>query len=335
MKKVLNPWGAKPTHGSFRLLQPLALMLAALWPVSSLAQPASEHVLNSLLLDIDRAEGSSRLVAVGDRGHVIWSDDMGHKWHQTRVPSEVMLTAVSFPSPSTGYAVGHDASIFKTVNGGESWSQVFEDKAAEVPLLDVFFVDEQAGFALGAYGYFVQTSDGGKTWHDWSLRTGNEDEMHLNAMTRLDDGTLIIAGEAGLLLRSVDNGNVWEALEAPYDGSFFGIEPFDGRNSAIAFGLRGNAYITRNSGESWSELETGTKQTLFDGVVMDGGVPLLVGGSGAIALKIEEDSLVSNLADRSTLTGVVQTRDDFYVVTGERGVRRVGPDFLGQSLSSR
>ena len=312
----------------------LVLCLGSL-TFSASAQPASEQVLSSLMLDVERAGESGRLVAVGDRGYVLWSDDMGKQWQQARVPEEVMLTSVHFPVEKTGYAVGHDASIFKTVDGGQTWVSVYRDKEAEIPLLDVFFISQNVGFVMGAYGYFMKTGDGGKTWNDWAGKAENEEELHLNAMTRLDNGTLVIAGEAGLLMRSVNNGEFWEKLDAPYEGSFFGVQSLAQNSAAVAFGLRGNAYVTHDSGLSWKALETGTEQTLFDGVVLGDNFPLMVGTGGALALKSGEDSLVSNLKDRATLTGIIQARDNSYVITSENGVRRVGPDVLGQQYSSR
>ncbi|MCL6272091.1 YCF48-related protein [Sansalvadorimonas sp. 2012CJ34-2] len=324
----------KRTLGLSRFFRKLApAVCSGMLVVSAYAKPATDQVLSSLMLDIERAGKGDRLVAVGERGHVIWSDDMGNKWSQSRVPVDVMLTSVYFPTEKTGFAVGHDATIFKTVDGGVNWAAVYEDKAAEVPLLDVFFINENTGFAMGAYGYFLQTSDAGKTWNNWADRTSNDEELHLNAMTRLDNGTLLMAGEAGLLLRSIDDGKFWEKLETPYDGSFFGVQSLDQKGTAVAFGLRGNAFMTKDSGLTWKELDTGTEQTLFDGVVLDGDQPLLVGSGGALALKSGADSLVSNLNDRATLTGVIQARDNFYVITSENGVRRVGPGILGQSLS--
>ena len=83
----------------------------------ALPAPAAVH---SLLLDVARA--GERLVAVGERGHVLLSDDAGRSWRQARtVPSRTMLTAVAFVDASHGWAVGHDEIILCTADGGETW----------------------------------------------------------------------------------------------------------------------------------------------------------------------------------------------------------------------
>ncbi len=305
------------------------LAVLGLSGILTAAEPASDQVLSSLMLDIDRAGNSERLIAVGERGHVLWSDDKGKAWQQTTTPQDILLTAVDFPSDNVGYAVGHDATVFKSIDRGLNWQSVYSDPKAEVPLLDVLFLNENEGFALGAYGYLIETIDGGKTWHNIAENVGNIDEYHLNAMTQLHDGTIIMVGEAGTLYRTVDKGETWEVLDSPYEGSFFGVEPLEGENSAVAYGLRGHAFVTRDSGMSWSEIDTGTTQTLFDAVVLPNNTPLMVGSAGTFSVRNGDSMLVTNQSDRSVLTSVIKTRDNAFIVTGGRGIRRVTPDTLG------
>ena len=111
-----------------------------------------------------RLEDGKRLVVVGDRGHILFSDDQGSTWTQARVPTRQLLTAVFFLDDKRGWAVGHDAQILTSSDGGATWSKQFEDLAREAPLLDVTFLDARHGFAVGAYGALLETTDGGQ--HD-------------------------------------------------------------------------------------------------------------------------------------------------------------------------
>lgn len=109
---------------------------------------------NGLLLDI--VNTGEHLIAVGDRGAVVASND-GVKWAQVQTPTRAPLTAVAFADARNGWAVGHDAVILHTADGGRSWEiQNFEPEL-EMPLLDVLFLDAQRGFAVGAYGLFYRT----------------------------------------------------------------------------------------------------------------------------------------------------------------------------------
>ncbi|WP_165954234.1 WD40/YVTN/BNR-like repeat-containing protein [Seongchinamella unica] len=73
----------------------------------------------SLLLDV--AAAGERLVAVGERGHILYSDNAGDSWTQARVPTSVMLTRVLFRDAKNGWAVGHDGNILFSSDGGASW----------------------------------------------------------------------------------------------------------------------------------------------------------------------------------------------------------------------
>ena len=86
---------------------------------------------------------------VGERGHILISDDDGASWTQAKVPTRVLLTAVHMHDERTGWAVGHDAVILRTGDGGETWTMVHQAPDEELPLLDVWFRDERTGFAVG------------------------------------------------------------------------------------------------------------------------------------------------------------------------------------------
>ncbi|NWA46672.1 hypothetical protein HX889_54515, partial [Pseudomonas reactans] len=113
-------------------------------------------------------------------------------WTQAKVPTRQMLTAVYFVDDKHGWAVGHDAQILASSDGGVTWSKQFEDLKREAPLLDVWFKDVSTGFAVGAYGALLETTDGGQHWEDVSDRLDNEDQYHLNAIAAVKDSGLFV-----------------------------------------------------------------------------------------------------------------------------------------------
>ena len=121
-------------------------------PLSARAAPLASQ---SLLLDITKINPST-LVAVGERGHILLSSD-GQQWQQASVPVQSTLTAVYFVDETHGWAVGHDATILATIDGGLSWQIQQYLPKVEKPLLDVLFSDKDNGIAIGAYGLFYRT----------------------------------------------------------------------------------------------------------------------------------------------------------------------------------
>ncbi len=295
----------------------------------------------SLLLDIVRA--GQRLVAVGERGHVLLSDDDGRHWRQAKsVPSRTLLTAVAFADARQGWAVGHDEIILHTADGGETWSRQHYAPEAQQPLLDLWFADARRGIAVGAYKSYYVTGDGGATWTRTPFEpapppgakpAGPDDdippEYHLNRITGRGD-RLYIAAEAGQLYRSDDAGHSWRTLRSPYNGSFFGLLPLAG-DAVLAFGLRGNLFRSDDGGVTWRKLESGTTAMLTDGFALPDGRLALVGLSGTVLVSADAGIgwTLAQQEDRKGLSAALPAAAGALVAVGEDGARRIalpGPE---------
>ena len=57
-------------------------------------------------------------------------------------PTSVQLTKVFFLHDKLGWAVGHDATIVHTQDGGQTWTLQMQSSEIEKPFLDVVFLDE-------------------------------------------------------------------------------------------------------------------------------------------------------------------------------------------------
>ncbi len=209
---------------------------------------------DSLLLDV--TDTGDALVAVGVRGHILRSQD-GERWEQVNAPVNRLLTAVSFADARQGWAVGHDAAILHTTDGGLNWELQHFDPQGQGPLLDVFFESEQRGFAIGAFGTFLGTTDGGQNWAPVDAPAVSDAAVHLYAMTRAPDGRYLMVGEMGSIFATDEEGQ-WAQLDSPYDGSFYDVQAL-GAKGVLAVGMRGNAYITNELGVAeWRRIESDT-----------------------------------------------------------------------------
>ncbi|MEM1082214.1 MAG: hypothetical protein AAGH65_11595, partial [Pseudomonadota bacterium] len=85
----------------------------------------------SLLLDVIPYNGG--YIAVGERGHVLLSDD-GQSWRQSeKVPVNSTLTRATSVDRRI-WAVGHDSAIISSIDGGTTWFVQHYDAEAEEPL---------------------------------------------------------------------------------------------------------------------------------------------------------------------------------------------------------
>lgn len=239
---------------------------------------AARSPAHAMLLGAARA--GERIVAVGERGVVIVSDDEAGHWKQVSAPVSVTLTAVRFADKDHGYAVGHGGTVLSTADGGQTWTRRLDgrqlaqvllaaarhsgDAAAvksagrlvadgpDKPLLDLLVFDARRVLAVGAYGMAMFTQDGGATWASWRARLDNPKELHLYAV-RQRGSRIVMAGEQGLVLQSLDGGQSFKRLAAPYGGSFFTVELPDERSIVVA-GLRGNVWRTTDAGATWAQV---------------------------------------------------------------------------------
>jgi photosystem II stability/assembly factor-like uncharacterized protein len=242
---------------------------------------AARGLLNGLAL------AGNRVVAVGQRGHVLYSDDAGQSWKQADVPVSSDLVAVHFPTPQLGWAVGHDGVVLHSADAGKTWTRQRDGRpdSADVPLLDVWFRDARNGLAVGAFGTLLETSDGGANWRSVQDASDNPKKMHLYAVRSVGD-TLWLAGEQGVLLKRDGASGRFVAVALPYKGTLFGVTGT--ARAVVVHGLRGNVLRSTDAGASWQAVPTGLQV---------GMTASATGADGSILLASQAGHLLSSRDD--------------------------------------
>ncbi|WP_182915748.1 WD40/YVTN/BNR-like repeat-containing protein [Massilia cavernae] len=315
------------------------------------AAPASTAAARDMLVGGERTP-DGRLVVVGRRGVILTSDPDGARWKQSKVPVSTDLLAASFPTALKGWAVGHAGVVLHTSDGGLSWTRQVDGRAlpdlmirhskarAEAgderaqhelkeaqrykedgpsrPLFDVYFSDDARGIVVGAYNLALRTDDGGRSWLPISDRIDNPQGLHLYGIAQVD-GVLWIAGEQGLVLRQDAGTGRFVRVPLPYAGTLFGITGNAGE--VLVFGLRGNAWRSRDGGANWSRLDTGIEGHLTAGAILAGGRVVLTSlGGELIESRDGERFRKVPLARTAPLYGVSAASDGKLLLTGARGV---------------
>ncbi|CAM3999636.1 WD40/YVTN/BNR-like repeat-containing protein [Roseateles saccharophilus] len=302
-------------------LLPVAVARAAGF-VDLLDTPALASRLAAKALLNGLAWAGPRLVAVGQRGHVLTSDDVGKTWAQAEVPVSSDLVAVHFPTPQRGWAVGHDGVVLASSDGGRRWSRQFDGRqlgpqGAENPLLDVWFDDGSRGYAVGAFGTLLHTADGGRSWRNEPTLADNPKGLHLYAVRRVG-GALYLAGEQGLLLRQ--DGAGFTALASPYAGTLFGL--VGDERAVLAHGLRGHVVRSTDGGRSWQGVETGLAVGLTAGAVDARGRFVIVSQAGHVLVSSDAGASFTPLkVERpQPAAAVACAANGSLVLAGPRGV---------------
>jgi len=312
-----------PSFRRVTLVLAFALALGGATSARAQDEETPEHAVQatlaerSLCLDVAAVDGA--LVVVGERGHILISQDGGESWRQADVPTRATLTGVYFQDRQLGWVVGHDSVILRTTDGGTSWERVHWAPEDEAPILDVWFSDAEDGLAIGAYGSFFRTSDGGVTW---TFEAISEDDWHLHQIARSAGGRLYIAAEAGMAYRSDDGGATWAELSTPYEGSYFGVLPLED-DVVLLFGLRGHLFRSEDGGETWVEIETGTVAMLNHGIRLADGTIVIAGLGGAVLVSSDggRSFELRQQANRRGIQAAVEVDGGRLLLVGEFGVR--------------
>jgi photosystem II stability/assembly factor-like uncharacterized protein len=214
-----------------------------------------------------------RLIAVGERGHILLSDDKGENWSQADVPTSVTLTAVYFPTPDKGWVVGHDGVVLHSADAGQSWAkqldgaqinsaiqaqieQMFSDKQSVLERTDDPSLRGVLEYELESLQFFVSDAqlavEEGPTRPFMDVWFKNEREG-------------IILGSFGMILKTEDGGQNWLPIMDHIDNldgyHYYAIAPA-GEALFIA-GERGMLFRSFDYGESWQRLETPYEGSFF------------------------------------------------------------------------
>lgn len=321
---------------------------------AKMSRLASGSLLNGV------TSAGSRLIAVGIRGHIMSSDDMGKTWIQKKVPLSLDLMAVHFPTGKHGWVVGQDGIILNSTDGGETWAKQMDgykacrilndyykknslyeglekDAAQKVssdiqfmveqgpvnPFFDVWFENKNTGFVVGAFNLIYRTDDGGKTWKPLFDRTENPNGMHLYDI-EYADGDIYISGEQGLLLKYDPEKNYFNMVKTPYNGTFFGILGKPG--VVMVFGLRGNVFRSVTRGATWQKVDAGVFATILGGTIRkaDGAIILVTQAGGVLISENDGKNFTALRKEAGTgipTHSVTSADNDTIVMAGWYGVQ--------------
>lgn len=310
-------------------------------------QPIAAEIVplavKSIMNDVEAAGDS--FIAVGERGQILRSQD-GQQWTQVPVPTRAMLTRVHFVDAKNGWAVGYDGVVLRSTDGGKNWNMKNFDSAWGKPYYDAYFTTPNTGLVIGANGRALGTEDGGETWQVVTnpvFDTG----FNLYAMRALADGTLMIAGERGMLARSTDSGASWEMLVPPYIGSYFGVIPV-GAHGAIFYGLQGRVFYAQDTrilpilddpdaydpftfesitdsaklaAMGWRQIDNPVSQSLFGGTLYDSDKLVLVGVDGTIVTgPVSANALQQLVSPTDDPIADVIVRNNGLLLVGRNGI---------------
>ena len=316
---------------------------------------AAKTTLNAI------TRAGDRIIAVGHRGHIIYSDDNGESWTQADVPVRSDLTSIKFPTATKGWVGGHEGVILHTTDGGETWTKQLDgyqynelalahytrlaeenpeeslypilvdealfalEQGADRPWFAIEFNERNEGYAIGAYGLIAATPDEGKSWIPLIELVENHDGFnHIFAYEKLGVDDFVLVGERGSVWHQAELNSRFTRLSPFYDGSLYTVVS-TADNALVVAGMRGNAFRSTDKGYSWQELELPVQESIVASQRLQDGRLVLVSVGGSVLLSDDNGEQFNKLDIGPTwpYTDLIEVEPGVLLMTGLRGVRKL------------
>lgn len=171
---------------------------AGKWQARELNEPQ-----NPLAIACD---AQNRLWVVGSGSAIAVSADAGASWQSTAVGGDAMLASIQFVDARRGFVTGEFGAVYRTEDGGASWTALPPIGPDFYPYA-AHFADAERGWVAGLAGVVMQTGDGGRHWSKQQNAIG----APIYGLAQ-DGGELIGVGVNGLVFRFLDGQ--WRPAEA-------------------------------------------------------------------------------------------------------------------------
>lgn len=182
--------------------------------------------------------------ASGSNSTIVHTEDGGATWKVDTIPGGTFdVRAIHARSATVAHAAATAGRIWRTTDGGRTWSLRYQAFDTTVFLDAIDFWDDRHGMALGdpmgGRFFVLVTQDGGETWQEAPAASRPESREGEAAFAA--SGTVLVVdglrgawiasgGRHARLFRSTDRGATWTAIDSPIRSGeqstgIFGVTP--------------------------------------------------------------------------------------------------------------
>ncbi len=180
-------------------------------------------------------------------------------WYEISSGTIKKLNAIDFPTSQVGYIAGEDSTLLKSIDGGQTWTQLpltgIQFAVQAYAFTDVDFVDANNGIVTAGYSGVFQTTDGGQTWMQLIGQISN---MCFPSALHAFSSTDFFMGGAGCFQGAIidrfSNGS-WSTstLATEFWDSQQGVLELSFANANVGLAATNSSYILRttDAGLNW------------------------------------------------------------------------------------
>jgi photosystem II stability/assembly factor-like uncharacterized protein len=269
----------------------------------------------------------SRVVAGGEEGVIVYSDDAGQSWHQASVPVSATITDIAFASPQVGWATGAFGVILKTSDGGKSWVKQL-DGIAEIALMNTatqaFAASQPPQTAAAVAAGTPSAAD--RATHRAQILTGGGPDKPFLSLLPISETEVFAFGTYRFAEHSTDGGATWT------DWSMNIGDP-ESQNIYGAAAIGGAYYLTSETGLIFKSTDGGktfpqltqvnqsNPATLFGIMDTGNGGVLAYGVAGEMYLSTDQGKTwnASQFTGSSNVNAVISLMNGNLLIAGDAG----------------
>lgn len=207
--------------------------------------------------DLTRIAADSKgkvLIAVGERGTILRSEDSGHRWHAIALTNSDcdLRTVVHHARSGVWIAAGTRGTILRSLDNGKTWVAVSNDLQLT---FETLFVEpgSQAILIGGEAGSIGRSTDAGVSWHLTQVKM-QEPVTPITAFHLLGN-ELIATSALGRFLTSPDRGENWQ-LHSMGGNAYFTDAVLDPKHDARLLSSHTGDLFRREAGDdAWQKVE--------------------------------------------------------------------------------
>ncbi len=211
---------------------------------------------------------------VGTGGVYWYTTNSGNTVQVGNSGTFALLTDIFFTSSSTGFIAVQSGEIRRTINGGASWSVIYNAPLG-ISLTEMHFVDAFTGYVAGTSGGIFKTTDGGANWQQQSTGTSS----HFQGVHFYDADHGVLVGLLGAIFYTDNGGATWYQQTSGTTEHLYDVRMLSA-NSAVVTGDNGtilkNTNITSEVGlpESISILVSVFPNPVTDKLTIEASAPI-------------------------------------------------------------
>ena len=169
------------------------------------------------------------------------------------------FNTIFFVDENIGYIAGYDGALYKTTDGGNSWTA--QNTKTSLPFYDIYFFNENEGFAVGGESgcggtgcipkgaIIIHTIDGGQTWNQIALNLS--EKIELRSICFANDLLGFAVGN-GLIVSTKDRGITWEETKINNLGGVMMDVKFINTDKGLITCAFGKLLKTIDGGVNWN-----------------------------------------------------------------------------------